>query len=155
MRHQGGIVVRGLDDASDDVLDRLATAVHAAASWLPPWAPPEHLVAAAGYDTVHGPPPTGPRCVGVEWASDPQVRGMRTLLAFARVLLREVAGVTDPSPETVAALAGRLLIPDSMAIAARRDPGQPGAHAPREFVERRLAAIPVSLSGTYAAAKVR
>lgn len=138
----------------DAALDRVASAVHHAAYWLPPWSDPMTLVVAAGFQLVVCPPDrpaVGARRVGFEWDARPELRGLRVLAAFARVLLREVVGLDAPDTEAVTALAARLLIPPEMLGAARRDPDQPARHAPRAFVMLRLGTAPVTQSGTFAA----
>lgn len=144
-------------EISDATLDRLASAVHHAAHWLPPWSDPLTVVVAAGFEPVvcsptHG-PAAGRRRVSFDWDPSPQVRGLRIWRAFARVLLREILGVEveGAAEDLVDALAARLAVPAELLGAARRSLDQASQQAPRDFVMRRLGGLSPSKSGTFAA----
>lgn len=152
-RHRADVSITS--EPSESTVERLANAVHTAARWLPPWPDPMCLVVAAGFELVVCTPVTGPpqgrRRIGFEWHPDAQVRGLRVLRAFAQVLLREVAGHTEPPPALVDALAMRLLVPTAMLATARRDPRQPARHAPPAFLAARISSLSATQSGTFPA----
>lgn len=137
---------------TDETLDRIASAVHNAAHWLPPWSDPITIVTAAGYRPcvcADGEVVETARIVGFVWDADGRVRGLRVLRSFAKTLLQDMLFLQLVPDETATRLAGRLLIPGEMLAAARRNPALPCAHAPADFVAERLGTATPKCSGMF------